>query len=147
MEWAGITHCICGRTDLKIVNGNLKAVRYRDEILSAIVQPFIARHRNRHTFQQDHARCHVARICNQFLAQNNINVLPWPDLSPIEHLWDELDKRVHRHPQQPESMDQLRTALLEDWNNIPQARIQRLIASMRRRLTAVIQTRDGHTLY
>ena len=25
MEWAGITHCICGRTDLKIVNGNLKA--------------------------------------------------------------------------------------------------------------------------
>jgi hypothetical protein len=44
-------------------------------------------------------------------------------------------------------MDQLRTALLEDWNNIPQARIQRLIASMRRRLTAVIQTRGGHTLY
>ena len=89
----------------------------------------------------------MTRICNQFLAQNNINVLPWPDLSPIEHLWDELDKRVHRHPQQPESMDQLRTALLEDWNNIPQARIQRLIASMRHRLTAVIQTRGGHTLY
>ena len=105
-------------------------MRYRDEILSAIVQPFIAHHRNRHTFQQDHARCHVARICNQFLARNNINVLPWPalspDLSPIEHLWDELDKRVHRRPQQPESVDQLRTALLEEWNNIPQARIQRL---------------------
>ena len=49
MVWAGITHC--GRTDLKIVNGNLNAVRYRDEILSAIVQPFIARHLNRHTFQ------------------------------------------------------------------------------------------------
>jgi hypothetical protein len=26
MVWAGITHC--GRTDLKIVNGNLNAVRY-----------------------------------------------------------------------------------------------------------------------
>ncbi len=147
MVWVGITHC--GRTDLKIVNGNLNAVCYRDEMLSAIVQPFIARHRNRHTFQQDNTRCHVARICNQFLAQNNINVLPWPalspDLSPIEHLWDVLDKRVRRRPQQPESVDQLRTALLEEWNCIPQTRIQRLIASMRRRLTAVIQARGGHT--
>jgi transposase len=121
MVWAGITHC--GRTDLKIVNGNLNAVRYHDEILSAIVQPFIARHRNCHTFQQDHARCHVACICNLFLAQNNINVLPWPalspDLSPNEHLWDELDKRVRRRPQQPESVDQLRTALLEGGITFP----------------------------
>jgi hypothetical protein len=60
MVWVGITHC--GRTDLKIVNGNLNAVRYRDEILSAIVQPFIARHMNSHTFQQDNARCHLAHI-------------------------------------------------------------------------------------
>jgi len=84
-------------------------------------------------------------------AQNNINVPPWPalspDLSPIEHSWDELYKRMRRLPQRPESVYQLRTALLEEWNNIPQARIQRLIASMRRRLTAVIQARGGHTRY
>jgi hypothetical protein len=36
------------------------------------------------------ARCHVARVCQDFLNQNHIRVLPWPalspDLSPIEHL-------------------------------------------------------------
>jgi len=54
---------------------------------------------------------------------------------------------MRRRPQQPESVDQLRTALLKEWNNIPQGRIQRLIASMRHRLTAVIQARGGHTRY
>lgn len=149
MVWAGITHC--GRTELKIIEGNLTGIRYRDEILSPIVQPFIARYGNRHTFQQDNARCHVARICREFLERSNIDVLPWPalspDLSPIEHLWDELDRRVRRRQNPPETTAQLRTALLEEWNNIPQATIRALIASMRRRLRSVIDARGGHTRY
>jgi len=149
MVWAGITHC--GRTELKIVEGRLTGLRYRDEILQPIVQPFIARHGNRHTFQQDNARCHVAHVCMNFIQQQNIDVLPWPalspDLSPIEHLWDNLDRRLRRRNPQPESLAQVRAALLEEWNNIPQAEIQHLIASMRRRLTAVIDARGGHTRY
>jgi transposase len=44
----------------------------------------------------------VAHVCQDFLNQNHIHVLPWsalsPDLSPIEHWWDELSRRVcHRH--------------------------------------------------
>ena len=38
---------------------------------------------------------HVARVCRDFLANNNIVPLDWPpysvDLSPIEHLWDDLE--------------------------------------------------------
>lgn len=40
MVLAGITHC--GRTYLKFSLGILTEVRYRDEIVSAMVQPFIA---------------------------------------------------------------------------------------------------------
>jgi hypothetical protein len=86
------------RTQLKIVQGTLNAVKYRDDILDPIVLPFLPQ-RN---FQHDNARCHVARVCQDFLNQNHIRVLPWPALSPgmspIEHLWDELDRRV-RHRQ------------------------------------------------
>jgi hypothetical protein len=33
----------------------------------------------------------VARVCQDFLSQNHIRVLPLSlGLSPIEHLWDEL---------------------------------------------------------
>ena len=56
--------------------------------------PFIAA--NGATFQQDDARPHVARVNTNFLRQNNVDVLPWPTLlphlSPIEHLWDQLDR-------------------------------------------------------
>ena len=50
------------------------------------------------TFQQDNARPHTARICQQFLQTQNYAVLPWPpyspDLSPIEHIWDVLGQRA-----------------------------------------------------
>uniref|UniRef100_A0A8C1Y2A5 Tc1-like transposase DDE domain-containing protein n=1 Tax=Cyprinus carpio TaxID=7962 RepID=A0A8C1Y2A5_CYPCA len=37
------------------------------------------------------------RICTQFLEAENIPVLAWPayspNMSPIEHVWDALDRR------------------------------------------------------
>ena len=92
MIWAGI--CRDGRTQLKIVQGTLSAVKYRDAILDHIILPFLQQRNFDNVFQHDNARCHVSRVCQDFLNQNHIRVLPWPalslDLSPIEHLWDEL---------------------------------------------------------
>ena len=48
-----------------------------------------ARHQNKMS-QQDNARAHTARATRDFLQQNNVNVMNWPDLNPIEHLWDEI---------------------------------------------------------
>ena len=93
MVWGGITYQ--ERTKLKIIVGNLNATRYRDEMLVPVVLPFLRRHRFNHVFQQDNAHCHVAHISMTFLENNHIRVLLWPvmspDLSPIEHLWDNLD--------------------------------------------------------
>ena len=50
----GISHV--GKTNLKIVVGNLNGIRYRDEILAPIVLPFIRTHHFNHVFQQDNAR-------------------------------------------------------------------------------------------
>ena len=88
MLWAGI--CLDGRTQLKIVQGTLNAVKFRDDTLDPIVLPFLQQQNFDHIFQHDNARCHVARVCQDFRRQNHICVLPWPTLSPdmstIEHV-------------------------------------------------------------
>jgi hypothetical protein len=68
MVWGGISHV--GKTNLKIVDGNLNGIRYRDEILAPIVLPFIRTHLLNHVFQQDNARCHISRVAMNFLNDN-----------------------------------------------------------------------------
>ena len=98
MVWGGI----CGdlTTRLVTVRGNLNARRYRDEILQPVVVPFIQQHQGRFVYQHDNARPHTARLTQDFLNRSNIVVLPWPacspDMNPIEHLWDHLDRHIRR---------------------------------------------------
>lgn len=147
MVWAGIAHG--HKTDLIFIDGALNAQRYRDTILQPVVVPFVQR--NGLTFQQDNARPHVARICNDFLYANNVDVLPWPafspDLSPIEHLWDKLDRRIRKRHPAPTTHDELRQALREEWNNISIREINGLINSMHRRIRAAMAANGGHTRY
>ena len=44
-------------------------------------------------------------------------------------------------------LQQLRTAIEEEWTNIPQATIDNLINSMRRRCVALHEANGGHTRY
>ncbi len=127
----------------------LNAQRYRDEILRPIVVPFI--HDHHLMLQHDNAWPHVARICTQSLEAENIPVLAWPayspDMSPIEHVWDALDRRIRQCVPVPANIQQLRTAIEEEWTNIPQATINNLINSMRRRCVALREANGGHTRY
>ena len=69
--------------------------------------PLVQQHQK--TFQHVYARPHVARICQDFLTNNNIVPLDWPpyspDLFPIEHLWDELDRRIRRRRNTPNTLE------------------------------------------
>jgi transposase len=65
----------------------------------------------------------------------------------FEHLWDEMDRRVRRRRNAPANLDQLRAALLEEWDNIPMRRIHALMNSMHRRIRAVTDARGRHTTY
>ena len=149
MVLAGICHD--GRIQLKIVQGTLNAVQYRDGIVDPIVLPFLQQRNFDNVVQHDNVRCHMARICQCFLNQNHIRVLPWPalspDLSPIAHLWDELGRRVLHRQNPPETLQELRDTLVYEWKCTPQAFIKRLIGSMRRRCKVVVAARGGHTRY
>ncbi len=147
MVWAGV--CYGQRTHMHLIDGILNAQRYRDEILMLIVVPFI--HNHHLMLQHDNARPHVERIYTQFLEAENIPVLAWPaystDMSPIEHVWDALDQRIWQRVTVPANIQQLRTAIEEEWTNIPQATINNLINSMWRRCVTLSEANGGHTRY
>ena len=69
-----------------------------------------------------------------------------PDMAPIEHVWDEIGRRLYRRPQM-HTIAALEPALVQEWNNLPQAFFQTLVNSMRRRCTACVRARGGHTRY
>ncbi len=147
--WYGQAYVMDNWTQVHFIDGILNAQRYRDEILRPIVVPFI--HDHHLMLQHDNARPHVARICTQFLKAENIPVLAWPayspDMSPIEHVWDALDPRIRQRVSVPANIQQLRTAIEEEWTNIPQATINNLINSMRRRCVALREANGGHARY
>ncbi|KAJ8894119.1 hypothetical protein PR048_006729 [Dryococelus australis] len=61
-----------------------------------------------------------------------------PNLSPIEHLWDELDRRVRARQERPKSIAQLMEWLQEKWRRIPVDVLQTLVESMPDMVAAVI---------
>ena len=73
-------------------------------------------------------------------------MLPWPakspDFSPIEHIWDELGRKVRKR-QEVHTLDGLRNALIDEWN-LPAVTVQRYVNSMRRRMVACIDANGGH---
>ena len=95
MVWGGITER--GRTPLVVFTGNLTRICYRHEIVQRYVFPFTQAQANNVTFKEDNARPHVVR---DYLTQHNVDVLSWPavlpDLSPIVHVWDEMELRLRQ---------------------------------------------------
>ena len=138
------------RSQLVVIEDNLTSQRYIDEVVTPHVLPYFRNNPNS-VFMHDNARPHAARRTTDHLQINNIVTLPWPayspDMNPIEHLWDHLDRRVRSRQPGPQNLRQLRQMLIDEWNNFPQYRINRLITSMPRRVAALSRARGGHTRY
>lgn len=149
MVWAGI---MLGRkTDLVFLNQFLNAERYIQTVLEPILEPFVEAFGHNITLMHDNARPHTARVVTDWLHVAGIDVLPWPaqspDLNPIEHAWDMLQRRCLPHMEAVQNRRQHQELLSEQWNLLPQADIDTLILSMPRRCRAVLNARGGPTLY
>ena len=139
------------KSPLVLPDGYLTGVLYRGILQNTLV-PF-ARHYfgDNYRYQDDNAIPHRARVVLDFLQQGNVTKMEQPprspDCNPIEHLWDELGRAISSMDNPPQNLDELRQALLDKWAQIPVQRLQRLVASMPRRLAAIIAARGGNTQY
>ncbi|GFV82665.1 transposable element Tcb2 transposase [Trichonephila clavipes] len=90
----------------------------------------------------DNARPHRTLAVEELLESEDITRMDWPayspDLNPIEHVWDALERRIAALLHHPENTQQLKQLLIEEWALLPQEMLHQLVLSMRRRCEATI---------
>lgn len=96
----------------------------------------------------DRAPAHTAASTQQWLLQNGVHVVQgWPgnspDLNPIENLWGWLKAKLYR--MQLNNIPQLKAALLQLWDQVPDYMLTKLMSSMERRLQTVVARQGGYT--
>ncbi|GFW23256.1 transposable element Tc1 transposase [Trichonephila clavipes] len=131
MVWGAIAYD--SRSTLIVMRGTLTGQRYVDYILRPHVGPFLIVLPGAIS-QQDNACPHTARVAQDFLC--HFQTLPWPvrspDLSPVEHVWDQLKWQMPSC----HSVHDLELAVQDLWAHLPQDNISCLINSMPDRVAA-----------
>ncbi|GFY26947.1 transposable element Tcb2 transposase [Trichonephila clavipes] len=143
---------IDGRTDLYIIRDEpLTARRYRDEILRHFVVFYAAAIGDDLMLMKDNCRPHHANLVEDFLFEEGIVQMELPacspDMNPIEHVWDALGRRVACRQPPPQTLQELESALLEEWGRKPLLVINRRIDSMPQRGSTLLAVRGNHTPY
>ncbi len=100
-------------------------------------------------FQHDNDPKHTANLTKDWLFDNGVTVLDWPaqspDLNPIEHLWNEAERRLRHLPERATGREDLWEKLQDVWNGIEVDVCLKLIESMPERVNDVIKAKGGYT--
>lgn len=99
-------------------------------------------------FQQDNDPKHQSKLAKNWMVDHSVSKIVWPsqspDLNPIEHLWEELDRKIRTRTFT--KTNELMKALSEEWQNISIDVLTRLVDSMPRRCEAVIKAKGYATI-
>ncbi len=80
MVWGAMSYF--GLSDLCVINGGMNLECYCD-VLSRFLLPYAEQECPEDwIFQQDNASVHRSKDTKEWLADNNVDVLPWPAKSP-----------------------------------------------------------------
>jgi transposase len=115
----------------------MTAARYQEQVLDKVLHDFyqsMAEEHGQVLFQQDGAPSHTAKSTGRWLDQNEIKIMPHPpgspDLNPIEPLWHTLKDLIRNWMHIPTTLDELKIATNEAWDQITEADIDKHVNSM-----------------
>jgi len=94
------------------------------------------------SFQQDNASIHVAGTTLEWFQKRKVRKIDWPslspDLNPIENLWGILSRKAYANGRQYNTVEELKMAIYECWEDIPIETLQTLVKSMPKRTFEMI---------
>lgn len=149
MIWSGVGYS--GKMDIKFCTGIMNSKRYLDMINEQITSHATRIAGPDFIFQHDNAGIHRAQIVKNYFTAKNIQVLEWPAYSPdlniIENCWGNLSRAVYRGSRQFTTVEELKTAIMDEWQNMNQDTIKKLYDSLPDRMIEVISKSGGSTKY
>ena len=125
------------------IKGALTKEKYRP-ISTRQMRPSARRlHGENFIFQHDNDPKHTSHVVKNYLRNQSIEVLSWPpqspDLNPIENLWGEINRKLRKRTFQSE--EQLFDSLKQEWVNLSNDYLKKLVESMPNRCRKVIKSR------
>ena len=100
---------------------------------------------------QDGAPGHGAQATQERILELGIQMIYWPlylpDLNPIKMVWNWIKDFIQANFPDRMSIRELRIAIGEAWESVPESYLKELIESMPERCQAVIDAEGGHTRF
>lgn len=100
-------------------------------------------------YQQDGASSHTPKLTTKWLSCHNVERMPYPsgspDINPIEPIWHELKQRIRSWDHISTTLDELKMATWEAWDDILVEDIDMYVDTMQLQVQAVLAARGGHT--
>lgn len=149
MVWGSMGHKGVG--NLEFIEGNMNKEMYLS-ILKTNLKESARKLGIESTFHfyQDNDPKHKSLLVRTWLLCNCPKVMETPpqspDINPIEHLWEYLDRKI-RSNNQARTKKQLQEVILEEWSKIPFEVTQKLVDSIPNRLKAIIDNKGNPTKY
>lgn len=141
-----------GVGEMILCEGRMNSNRYismLQEVLEPSIEKLFEDDGDNYFYQQDNAPCHRAQATMRWFTSNGVRLLDWPaqspDLSPIEHLWYILKRNIGRYHYT--SKHELQQKIKEEWQCITKELCYKLVATMPKRIKAVIKAHGGSTKY
>jgi transposase len=149
--WAGTSWN--GKTRLHFIPKIMTGLDYKDFLDREAMDDFFNLYPNpKHPgiLLEDGEGFHTAKNVQKFLANSPIrNIKNYPSRSPDlnwqENVWEMMLQRVRRRC--PQTIEGLKKAMQEAWEDITLDEIRSCVKSMTSRLSAVIATNGGYTRY
>jgi len=139
-----------GVGNLVFIDGNMSSEMCRDILERNLLESAKnLKMGNNWVFQYDNDPTHKAAIVKNWLDRHHVERIKWPsfspDMNPIEHLWDEIERRMKK--EQPKTVQRLRESLSRVWRGVEKEVLKKLVDSVPNRLNEVIRVKGYPTKY
>ena len=131
------------------IKGRMNAEMYKDILESHMLPHAKDKMATDWVFQHDNDPKHSSKLVSNWLKENNVKILQWPaqspDLNPIEHLWEAVERQIRLETFQKTS--DLMKGISCAWNELSVDVLSNLVESMPLRCEAVIKAKGYATKY